>query len=66
MPQCVQTAVMVRCVWLKTKHLMKTYTKEELKQIIENLLEHPDQVIDYMTNDNSEWDIESLLELVIE
>lgn len=45
---------------------MKTYTKEELKQIIENLLEHPDQVIDYMTNDNSEWDIESLLELVIE
>lgn len=45
---------------------MKIYTKEELKQIITNLLEHPDQVIDYMTNENTDWDIESLLELVIE
>lgn len=45
---------------------MKIYTKEDLEQIVKNLLEHPDQVIDYMTNENSEWDIESLLELVIE
>jgi len=45
---------------------METYTKEELNQIITNLLEHPDQIIDYMTNENTEWDVESLLELVIE
>lgn len=45
---------------------MKTYTKEELEQIVKNLLEHPDKVIDYMTNENTEWDVESLLDLVIE
>jgi hypothetical protein len=45
---------------------MKTYTKEELNQIVRYLLEHPDPVIDYLTNENSDWDIDSLLDLVIE
>jgi len=44
----------------------KLYTKKDLELILKNLLEHPDAIIDYIENENTQWDVESLLDLVIE
>lgn len=50
----------------KLENTKSNYTIEDVKLIVSHLLEFPDQVIDYMENENSEWDIDSLLDLVIE
>lgn len=41
---------------------MKNYTREEVIQVIEALLQMPDALIDAVQNENTEFDAESLLE----
>lgn len=41
----------------------QTFTREEVLKIVDELLESPDPLIDAVSNENPEWDAETLLEL---
>lgn len=43
---------------------MKQYTREEVIEIIYNLLQYPDQLRDAVDNENTIWDAEELMSLV--
>lgn len=45
--------------------LKNMYNIEDVEKIIHYLLQHPDLLIDAISNDNTEWDAKSLLELAI-
>ena len=40
----------------------KLYTKEEVVEIVNLIMEQPDKVTDYLENENSKHDVESLVE----
>ena len=41
----------------------KLYSEEEVINLVDNILQHADKVIDAITNENTDWDAESLFEI---
>lgn len=39
------------------------YSKKEVVNVVDNILQHADKVIDAITNENTDWDAESLVEI---
>lgn len=39
------------------------YTKEEVIKLVDEILQYPDQVIDAVSNENTDWYAETLIEL---
>lgn len=39
----------------------ETFTREEVIQIIHNILQNPDEVLDAVQNEHTDWDAEELL-----
>ena len=67
MPELPQIAVIACGGFLKLNVMKKqNFTREEVVQIIEELRERPDQLIDSVSNENTIYDSESLLEIAEE
>jgi hypothetical protein len=43
--------------------MKETFTRKEVVDLIKILLHHPDQIDDYLYNENTDWDAEEFLEL---
>lgn len=44
---------------------MKNYTEKEVYEIVEKIMERPDDVIDFLQNENSQHDIQSMIDNAI-
>ena len=47
---------------VQVKRTLKGYTHEEVIDLVNNMLEHGDTMIDAVTNENTHWDAECLVE----
>jgi hypothetical protein len=43
--------------------MKETFTREEVIKLVDEILQYPDQLIDAVSNENTDWDAESLIEL---
>lgn len=51
-------------VYLDTEPIWaKMYSEQEVINLVDNILQHADKVIDAITNENTDWDAESLVEI---
>jgi|GEM_PF-2896781 len=41
----------------------ETYTREEVIKLVDEILQYPDQVIDALSNENTDWGAEELIEM---
>ncbi len=41
---------------------MENYTEKEVYELVEKIMERPDDVIDYLQNENSKHDIQSMID----
>lgn len=41
----------------------KTYTREEVIKLVDEILQYPDQLIDAVSNENTDWGAEELIEM---
>lgn len=41
----------------------KSYTREEVIKLVDEILQYPDQVIDAINNENTDYDAEKLIEI---
>ena len=44
----------------------ENYTREEVIKMVDEILQYPDQVIDAVTNENTDWGADELIELAEE
>ena len=47
---------------VQVKRTVTGYTREEVIDLVNNMLEHGDTMIDAVTNENTHWDAETLVE----
>lgn len=41
----------------------ETFTREEVIKLVDEILQYPDQVIDAVSNENTNWGAEELIEM---
>ena len=41
----------------------ETYTREEVIKLVDEILQYPGQVIDAVSNENTDWGAEELIEM---
>lgn len=41
----------------------QTFTRKQVIELVDKILENPDEIIDFLENENSAWDSEQLIEL---
>ena len=41
----------------------QTFTRKQVIELVDKILENPDEIIDFLENEDSAWDSEQLIEL---
>jgi hypothetical protein len=47
------------------QEVSEVYTHEQIVAILDNILQHPDKVMDAINNEHTDWDAENLIKLVL-